>query len=166
MTKEENAKAYADHITFSVQDAVKEAYIKGYEDGVKSVRVDRTQKIGNCEYVDLGLPSGNLWCVYENGTLLNFYDAVKLGLPSADDFKELKDYCAVEIDHWWTNIVGINSKYIRINCDNDERYAWVAQDESIAKDKLAFSLDLRYYSQPYNKHSGKRLPVLLVKKPS
>ena len=66
------------------------------------------------EYVDLGFPSGLLWCKHnygatseeEVGEYYNFDDAQKLDimLPTKEDFTKLKDYC----DHEWTEVNGIN----------------------------------------------------------
>ena len=62
------------------------------------------------DYVDLGLPSGTLWCSHnfgvdnehECGNLYNYDDAIKLDLlsghlPSHEDFKELNDFCKHKI---------------------------------------------------------------------
>ena len=74
-------------------------------------KFDKVDAIDNIsDYVDLGLPSGTLWCShnygvdneYECGNLYNHVDAVELNLlpgqlPSPEDFGELKNFCKHKI---------------------------------------------------------------------
>ena len=72
--------------------------------------VDAIENIS--EYVDLGLPSGILWCKHnygvqseeEYGEYYTFYNAQKIdGIPSKEDFEELFSYC----DNEWVSVNGI-----------------------------------------------------------
>ena len=70
-------------------------------------KFDKVDAIDNIsDYVDLGLPSGTLWCShnygadneYECGNLYNHEDATELDLlpgqlPSPEDFRELNNFC-------------------------------------------------------------------------
>ena len=66
------------------------------------------------EYIDLGLPSGNLWCKHNHGAAseeeigeyYSFDDAQKLDavVPSKDDFNELRKYCKEKL----VNIKGVD----------------------------------------------------------
>ena len=66
------------------------------------------------EYVDLGLPSGTLWCKHnygalseeEHGSMYSFSNARELGicLPSVKDFMELETHCTSS----WTESNGVN----------------------------------------------------------
>ena len=74
-------------------------------------KFDKADAIDNIsDYVDLGLPSGTLWCShnygvyneYECGNLYNHVNATELDLlpgklPSVEDFRELKNFCKHEI---------------------------------------------------------------------
>ena len=78
-------------------------------------KFDKVDAVDNLEFefVDLDLPSGNLWAkhnvgssdVNDAGSLLNHSEAVdaafenKLKLPTTEDFKELMKYCHIE----WVN---------------------------------------------------------------
>ena len=74
--------------------------------------VDAIENIN--DYVDLGLPSGTLWCrhnygvekEYEYGDLYSFKEAQSLGisLPTKDDFIELRKNCT----HKPTSVNGVN----------------------------------------------------------
>lgn len=68
-----------------------------------------TLSISAQEFVDLGLPSGTLWRNYDQPGYLWFDDAVEMygsKLPTADNFKELKEYCE------WTWYGGSYGQYI------------------------------------------------------
>lgn len=66
------------------------------------------------EYVDLGLPSGTLWCRHnygvvseeEYGEFYTFDEAQKLDikLPTREDFIELDKHC----DHKWDEVNGVH----------------------------------------------------------
>ena len=72
------------------------------------------------EFVDLGLPSGNLWCkhnygasnCYEAGECFSHEDAVNLDmspghLPTREDYMELTDYCTLTWKVLDNNITGM-----------------------------------------------------------
>ena len=79
-------------------------------------KFDNVDAVDNIsDYVDLGLPSGTLWCKHnygaeseeEYGKYFIFRDIQKLDnvqIPSITDFIELNDYC----HHKWIEINGIN----------------------------------------------------------
>ena len=74
----------------------------------EKLKINKNTKLEDNDYIDLGLPSGNLWAAYnynlksndKYGKLYTFNEAKKLDiiLPSLKDFKELFDNCT----HEWT----------------------------------------------------------------
>lgn len=102
MTKEElqiKAKEYAVSILDAKINEIAEAYIKGYEDGVKSVPVENpiTEEDG-IKYYDFGLPSGLLWSepLQKDGELLMcpYIEASKYRLPTEEEVRELFEICS------------------------------------------------------------------------
>ena len=59
MNKEELAEAFVLDKVDSIKYLVKEAFIKGYEQGV--LQASLCVNVDGTEFVDLGLPSGTLW---------------------------------------------------------------------------------------------------------
>lgn len=99
MTQEELASQYAEQKAEEFAKLVKEAYLKGYEQG----RLDAFAPINvdGFEFVDLGLPSGTLWSktsyTYLNygykQKLLSYNEALSLPIPSLEQWQEVLEYC-------------------------------------------------------------------------
>lgn len=99
MEKDELAILFANQKSEEIASIIKEAYIKGYEQGCldsnKSINIDCV------EYVDLGLPSGTLWSSipldYLNygykQRLLSYQEALKLQIPTVDQWEEICQFC-------------------------------------------------------------------------
>lgn len=164
MTKEEKAQAYADSIQFSVQDAVREAYLKGYEEGVRSVNPDRSETIDGVEYVDLRLPSGTLWA-FANEVVV-FGDAIELNIPTETQWEELKSFCKFEFSDNYVYVTGLNGKSFYIsnrlvaNTTDEKVLFWVEQNRAVTKYKYAACPKTLSKSGCF---SGECLPLVLVK---
>lgn len=96
MTKEELAEKYANEKAAEFTQAIKEAYLKGYEQG--ELQTTSTINMDGVEYVDLGLPSGTLWSKHPIGDslsyrLLPYREASNLNIPTKDQFEELIKKC-------------------------------------------------------------------------
>lgn len=102
MTKEElqiKAKEYAVSILDAKINELAEAYIKGYEDGVKSVPVENPIiEEDGIKYYDFGLPSGLLWSeqLKKDGEILRlpYIEASKYRLPTEEEVRELFEICS------------------------------------------------------------------------
>lgn len=103
MNIEERAAKYAAERANKVfADALAEAYKDGYRDGYNDHKanpmVELMSDYDEVEYVDLGLPSGTLWSkdyLRKDGKILclPFCEAIKLSLPTEEQWKELRTYC-------------------------------------------------------------------------
>ena len=105
MNIEERAAKYAAERANKVfADALAEAYKDGYRDGYNDHKANPMVELVNdydeVEYVDLGLPSGTLWSkdyLRKDGKIvyLPFCEAIKLMLPTEEQWKELRTYCCL-----------------------------------------------------------------------
>lgn len=133
MTKEELAQQYADEKTKAFAEAIKDAYLKGYEQG--ELYVASTINIDGVDYVDLGLPSGTLWAAPKsklNGfcssyEMYSFVEANKVNIPIVEQFEELKKNCRT-VNHprpasKQVDIVGLYGQRIEVcTCNYDNPY--------------------------------------------
>lgn len=97
MTKEELAELFAEQKKEELTTLIKEAYLKGYEQGQLGVSVPIF--IDGVEYVDLGMPSGTLWSkepLTKNGSYLqvSYSEAMTLPIPTREQWEELNKTCA------------------------------------------------------------------------
>lgn len=112
----EKAKAYAEEkalntITSALEQAYRAGYVEGYKDAIVKNET-RTETIDGVEFIDLGLPSGTNWSsTYlkngKNSKLLSYDEAIKMNIPSIDQFKELLKYCTFT-----------NNKSVKISAPN------------------------------------------------
>lgn len=165
MTKEDKASAYANEAELTFKEVIKAAYLKGFEDGFNSVSVDKSRIIGDLKFIDLGLPSGNLWCFYKNiNSSFSFSEAVDLGLPTVEELNELVSCCGISYDYGTIHFSGKNGNNLRCYINN-VRKVWYAQDyDKSSSGTYAYRLDA--YNIKEKTFSQDRLPVLLVRKPS
>lgn len=84
--------------------AISQAYMDGYNDGWKEKEegVNVASYAKKVHFVDLGLPSGTLWAmnylINDKGDFLYlpYEKAVRLGIPSLEQWEELKSCCVWE----------------------------------------------------------------------
>lgn len=137
----------------SVSDILK--FTKEYQEYINKTIVDNSE---NEKFIDLGLPSGNLWCdrnIGANssesyGDYLLFCEACRYNnLPSKEDFQELIDNCKWERTQvneiYGSRVIGPNGNYIFLPAAGD-------RDESSLNDQGYFG----YYwsSTPYDRYYG------------
>lgn len=98
-------------------------------------------------YIDLGLPSGNLWCIenvegFFNWEEINIFKPI---LPKLTDFSELCDYCKWE----WNekrkgmDVIGPNHKRIFLPAEGHKYYD---KGEIVGKDECGY-----YWSSSHTK---------------
>lgn len=155
----EIAANYASGKTNEVIDnAIAQAYADGYRDGYR----DREEEIpvdlrdNKTEYVDLGLPSGTLWSTSferdgENILYMPYERAVKLEIPTTDQWKELTDLCKWDFVQnsygglYRADCAGPNGRVLSfyvtglINAiekrENSESFFWIKEDVEGAEKK-------------------------------
>lgn len=94
MSKESLAKDYAKEVADClIENALEAAYLKGFEDGVESVKNPPVIVVeDDVEYVDLGLPSGTLWATElqfnKLSTMLSYTEARKYNIPTEEQLSE------------------------------------------------------------------------------
>lgn len=104
MTKEELAEQFAKQKVDELTTVIKEAYLKGYEQGC--LDSSGTVSIDHVDYVDLGLPSGTLWSKIPldhlnygyKQTRLSYIEATKLQIPTEEQWEEMCRFCRFEND--------------------------------------------------------------------
>ena len=139
-TKDECQRGYAFYINYSEHVNFRQISIEDQKQTIRPIirrnkvvenknlglnskvkkKFDKVDAVDNLEFefVDLGLPSGNIWTkqnvgssdVNDAGSLLNHSEAIdaafenKLNLPTTEDFKELMKYCHIEwVDATYSN---------------------------------------------------------------
>ena len=93
------AEKYAEQKVSKLSSLIEDAYVAGYEQGL--LESEKRLKLGGIEFVDLGLPSGTLWSKsslnYENygykQRLFSYSEAVKLNIPTVEQWNELCECC-------------------------------------------------------------------------
>lgn len=141
------------------------------------------------EYIDLGLPSGNLWATcnvganefYEYGKYYNYQESLKIQtkegiLPSKEDFQELIKYCNWEYQNTEYKITGPNDNNIHLPItgyyDKSLRYAtneigyyWSSTLNSFDnRYACCLHLDHNYHYVNWNAHRFKHTIRLIKKK--
>lgn len=113
MDIKEKAKKYAEGKAIdAISAAIEQAYVDGYNDGLKHYENERLESIvDGVEYIDLKLTSGTKWAsgyLKEKASLgcFAYEDASKLNLPTKEDFEELCKECAID-NYLYTNNKGI-----------------------------------------------------------
>ena len=105
MIIEERAAEYAAErankvFAVALAEAYKDGYRNGYNDNKANPMVELVSDYDEVEYVDLGLPSGTLWSkdyLRKDGKIiyLPFCEAIKLSLPTEEQWKELVNHSYV-----------------------------------------------------------------------
>lgn len=181
MTKEELAEQYANEKAAEFTQAIKEAYLKGYELG--ELHTASTINVDGVKYYDLGLPSGTLWSepLRSYGyRFLTYIEAEKLNIPTVEQFEELMKYTR-RVDYPKSfdrevEIVGVSGGRISV-CTKDYNDQNRYQGEKTRSDEAWFWLKseadgsdagvariTKYGSLLTGSHfKGYKLPVFLVK---
>lgn len=181
----ERSKEYAAGKALSaINAAIEQAYIDGYNDGLKHLELERLEAIKEgVEYVDLGLPSGTLWssiCVSDglNTRLFPYIEASKLSIPTKEQFEELITNCKRHNIFAGNKFIGVfligkTGKRITLPFVNiqeisrlkNDLYFWLKDDsESDEKDSAAEYHDTKVESFKTKKvYMGYELPIMLVK---
>lgn len=183
----ERSKEYAAGKALSaINAAIEQAYIDGYNDGLKHLENERLEALKEgVEYVDLGLPSGTLWSStfvkYDtpNGKL-PYLEASKMNIPTKDQFIELCNVCNYGYIYNSVRAIGVKftgptGKTITIKFTNVDGLApvdykkkfhfWLRDDEETNKRYNAESNgDKKELAFEINKiFMGLKLPIMLVK---
>ena len=170
-------------------NAIAQAYVDGYRDGVK----DRDKGIvsPSIEFIDLGLPSGTKWSSKLMGEddfadYLSYADAASYELPTIEQVEELVNYCRWQGDRsssgqtfWGTTCIGKNGKDIyirswgykegdRLCCYGygaDTIFFWIRNEEEEGKMKAIKLYNVKDEKPEFEivkLFSGYKLPVMLV----
>ncbi len=186
MKKEELAQHFAESAAAKVAELLKEAYIKGYEQGVLDSGVPL--RVNGVRYIDLGLPSGTMWsdhsleyCDYGyRQRKLSYNEAIKLQIPTVEQWEELCRFCRFEKNL----IIGLSGGRIgydyapagyRIHslgegCEENRNMFWLKSDVDSENNASVMIYDFEVDDEEYkifkgtSKHFiGYKLPVFLVR---
>ncbi len=189
------AKEYAegkavDALTVMIEQAYNDGYKAGYEDGLANQEpaVDETDEDieiveQGVKYVDLGLPSGTLWSPeyyghnyrYATDRKIPYIEAIKLNIPTEEQFKELEIICRQEkLTNASNRVYGIrytgrNGNHIDLlfttirgydDSPNDTFFFWLRAKEDLNSDLRTCArrniIDKQFM--------GYQMPLMLVKK--
>ena len=190
MTKEELASLFAEQKNVELTGFIKEAYLKGYEQG----RLDSTDTfcIDGLEYADLGLPSGTLWskeplCHLDYGykqTRLSYKEALNLQIPTIEQWEEVCRFCRFEqekiigpsgerIGYGWAP-AGYRIYNLGEGCEENKQMFWLKGDVDSEGNAPTFIYDIKREDEyewvfsnvkGSSRHfTGYKLPVFLVTK--
>ena len=190
MTKEELASQFAEQKNVELTELIKEAYLKGYEQGT----IDSTATLcfDGIEYVDLGLPSGTLWSkeplVYLDygykQMRLSYKEALKLQIPTVEQWKEVCRFCRFEqekiigpsgerIGYGWAP-AGYRIYNLGEGCEENRQMFWLKGDVDSEGNAPTFIYDIKREDNhkwvfsnvkgPSRHFTGYKLPVFLVTK--
>ena len=188
MERDELAKQFAKQKAVELGKMIKEAYLKGYEQGQLDAGVPII--IDGVQYVDMGLPSGTLWsktylyyCDYGyRQKRLSFQEAQNLPLPTQEQWNEIQKFCVFDKE----NIIGLSGGrigytrapagyYIRDlgeGCEENHNMFWLKGDidndhkapTMIYDLKIVKNNQIVYTFKGSSRHFiGYKLPVFLVK---
>lgn len=180
----ERGKKYAEGKALSALNAaIEQAYIDGYNDGLKHLENEKLEAIKEgVEYVDLDLPSGTLWsssCLNdgENTRKLPYVEASKLSIPTEEQYEELFTNCEMDLEMRGLETIGIkftgrNGKFITIQKKPKKPidppvYCFWLKDDSESKEKSCAKMSIiNGYKAHYTEKvfMGNNLPVMLVKR--
>ena len=180
----ERGKKYAEGKALSALNAaIEQAYIDGYNDGLKHLENEKLEAIKEgVEYVDLDLPSGTLW---SSGTIsdgkeireLPYMEVSKLSIPTKEQYEELFTNCEMDWEMRGLETIGIkftgrNGKFITIQKKPKKPidlavYCFWLKDDSESKEKSCAKMSIingykAHYTEKF--FMGYNLPVMLVKK--
>lgn len=189
----EISRKYAEEKTSELlKAAIAQAYADGFADGYKARKNEEFVEIetGNVKFLDMGLPSGTLWASDflrdEDGEIvyLPYDEAKELGLPTKEQFVEMRDYCKSSLvqkynylSSKYLSITGPSGEYIRLyptgyeeaDCKKDggNIYSWILTDDVSIEKLVSYTFFGQYTNEVLGIrqfHAGLKLPVLLVKK--
>lgn len=179
MTKEELAEQYANEKAAEFTQAIKEAYLKGYELG--ELHTASTINVDGVKYHDLGLPSGTLWSepldrpLFSGYRFFTYIEAVKLNIPTVEQFEELKKYTGTVNHPNYIDIAGVSGERITVltkdeeknkhkgeNTRYDEPWFWL-KSEADGSDAKVARIDNCGILLTGSHFKGYKLPVFLVK---
>lgn len=172
MTKEEFAQQYAEEKAAEMADLLKDAYLKGYEQG--ELKVACSISIEGVKYYDLGLPSGTLWSKplegFRSYRKFSHLQAMKYdGLPTEAQWEELKEICRINSFY----LIGRTGERISIlswddylgeQVPKDENRFWLKSEMDENGEAKAGRFCCNGPLSVVNYFAGYRLPVLLTKK--
>lgn len=185
MELNERARKYAadkalESITKAIEQAYKDGYTDGYDDGKGGIAMANH----DCEYVDLGLPSGTRWAndfIREGGTIsyMTYNDAKKLNIPTRAQLDELLSVCQMENgeyrmdkNHVYTDVIGPNGNSIRLTSQGVRKgykleqnlniMFWIKSAEESDDNKRTIYCRNSNRSEYDSIFLGYKLPVLLV----
>ena len=189
MNIKEEAKKYAqDRIISLLEQAVADAYVKGYNAACEELNNEKGKivEVDGLKFIDMDLPSGTLWCTelygesyLSKGHLMNFQEAVKYSLPTWDQCLELFRECKVTNNKKNDGIVILSKSSKKISLrsisgvypyDFQDRFIsfWLNAQSSSAYCAMTEDLDKKkdgaiiHVSRKW-KFEGDKLPILLVK---
>lgn len=180
----EKAKKYAEGKAIdALSAAIEQAYLDGYNDGLKHYENERLESIvDGVEYKDLKLPSGTKWasCYLKDKDLIGkfpYEEAAKFNLPTKEDYEELLNNCAK--DYYLTKgnrgikFTGKNGEWIIIpyvnieeisNFDIVDYFAFWLKNEGDESLKIYARMQKTDKYEIPQLFMGYKLPVLLVLK--
>lgn len=180
----EKAKKYAEGKAIdAISAAIEQAYLDGYNDGLKHYENERLESIvDGVEYKDLKLPSGTKWAsgyLKDKGFLGMFaYEEVaKFNLPTKEDFDELCKECAID-NYLYTrnhgimftgkNGIKIEIPYVKVEHVTDDNVIdsiafWLKNDGEDTQKDYARVFSTKTFPEKKT-FMGYKLPVLLVLK--
>ena len=182
MNIQEEAKKYAEgKIISAMEQAVADAYIKGYNAACEEMNNQKNKliEINGVEFIDLGLPSGTLWStrlLNYGHTLLTYEESQQYSIPTPDQWEELKDACVFQSVSDGIDILSKNGDVIHLRAteayEDGERYVsfWLLNSNPlyggncvIIRRKSERSFSYGQSAKSVVEFTGLRLPILLVK---
>ena len=173
-----------DCLTKAIEQAYKDGYLNGFEDGREEAR--NCISTGEVRYVDLGLPSGTLWSddyVKKDGKIMYwaYGDACSKSIPTEEQWNELQENCTWrytrENNSLVAKCIGPNGQMIRFwrsgKLEGDvhvhkNAYFWVLSTRVLQKN-LRIGARIRFLEDEKGSHEGEfcfvgiGLPIRLVK---
>ena len=192
MDIQEEAKKYAEgRIISAFNQAIEEAYIKGYNAACDEMQNNqqRIVEVDGMQFLDMELPSGTLWSagyLTEQNSIktVTFNQAQKYSLPTKEQWEELNRYCIINSCYityqgLGIEIISIDRNIIRIptfgyregdSYKNFVRF-WLKEENEYAK-TLGFIVQSTHIKDSgiqrvhvgiSSYFKGEQLPILLVK---
>lgn len=165
MKKEDLAKNYIRTKSSAFENVIEEAFLAGFEAGVKSSQ--EQIMIDGVKYIDLNLPSGTKWS--ECTVNLNFSEAIIHNIPTEEQWNELVRYCKFEKASRYAqcSITSPNGRVIKYYLNSNSPLTWILQNSKMEKEKKAINIESLFnnysflQSEEYE-FSGFRLPMFFV----
>lgn len=184
MNIQEEAKKYAkNRIVSVIEQAVAEAYVKGYNAACEELNKEekRLVEVDGVKFIDFGLPSGTLWSsrLFKDGNeKFTYNEAIKYSIPTYDQWQELLNKAIFQVTYFGVKIISVDGLEVEItpteydSSGNDAIEFWLKDERgdkqsnhsyviyrSITETKPIYISSLL----PVCSFKGKKLPILLVK---